>query len=108
MQTSQLSTTPFFHYSHLNAQESADPMLAVDRFCELFPPATARQILWLWLSETLAAEDTQYEDAQNRADLLLLYNELLRLLDANYILSFTKLPSQQLIGENRELVVLAS
>lgn len=86
MQTSQ----PFFHYTHLSEQESTDPMLAINRFCELFPPAAARQTLWLWLSETLAAEDTQYEDAQHRADLLLLYNELLRLLDANYLLSLSK------------------
>jgi hypothetical protein len=87
MQTSQ----SLFHYTHLSELESIDPMLAINRFCELFPPAAARQTLWLWLSETLAAEDTQYEDAQHRADLLLLYNELLRLLDANYLLSLSRL-----------------
>lgn len=92
MQTSQ----PFFHHTHLSEQESIDPMLAIDRFFELFSPAIARQTLWLWLSETLAAEDTQYEDAHHRADLLVLYNELLRLLDANYLLSLSKLSSQQL------------
>ena len=97
----QTSSHPFFQTSHLSSQESTDPMLAVNRFCELFPPAAAREILWQWLSETLTAEDTQYEDAQNRADLLLLYNELLRLLDANYILSLTK-PS------GKELMVIAS
>ncbi len=93
-----MQTSPsLFHYTHLSEQESIDPMLAISRFCELFPPAAARQTLWLWLSETLAAEDTQYEDAQHRADLLLLYNELLRLLDANYLLSLDKPVSKALI-----------
>ncbi|HEY9262752.1 hypothetical protein [Chitinophaga sp.] len=75
-------------------------MLAIAHFCDLFAPATARQTLWLWLSETLAAEDTQYEDVQHRADLLLFYHELLRLLDASYLLSLTKLSSQQLLASN--------
>ncbi|MET3875397.1 hypothetical protein [Chitinophaga sp. OAE865] len=93
-----MQTSPsFFHYTHLSEQESVDPMLAISRFCELFPPAAARQTLWLWLSETLAAEDTQYEDAQHRADLLLLYNELLKLLDANYLLSLEKPVNKALI-----------
>ena len=104
MQTSQ----PFFHYTHLSEQESADPMLAIDHFCELFPPTTARESLWLWLSETLAAEDTQYENAQHRADLLLFYHELLRLLDASYLLSLTKLSSQQLLVSDKEVIKAAS
>lgn len=36
MQTSQ----PFFNHTHLSKQESTNPMLAIDHFCELFPPAT--------------------------------------------------------------------
>lgn len=92
-----MQTTPsYFSHTHLSEQESTDPMLAIKHFCELFTPAAARQILWLWLSETLAAEDTQYENAQHRADLLLLYNELLRLLDANYLLTLANTPSEQL------------
>jgi hypothetical protein len=98
MQTSQ----PFFQYTHLSEHESSEPMLAIDRFCELFPPAIARQTLWLWLSETLTAEDTQYENASHRADLLLFYNELLRLLDANYLFSLSKSSS------NKEIIVMAS
>lgn len=104
MQTSQ----PFFHHTHLSEQESTDPMLVIDHFCELFPPATARETLWLWLSETLAAEDTQYEDAQHRADLLLFYHELLRLLDASYLLSLTKLSSQQLLVSDKDIIKVAS
>jgi hypothetical protein len=104
MQTSE----PFFHHTHLSGQESTNPMLAVNHFCDLFPPATARETLWLWLSETLAAEDTQYENAQHRADLLLFYHELLRLLDASYLLSLTKLSSQQLPTSNQEVIAIAS
>lgn len=93
-----MQTSPsLFHYTHLSEQEAMDPMLAISRFCDLFPPATTRQTLWLWLSETLAAEDTQYEDARHRADLLLLYNELLKLLDANYLLSLEKPVNEALI-----------
>jgi len=104
MQTSQ----PFFHHTHLSEQESTTPMLAIDHFCELFPPATARETLWLWLSETLTAPDTHYENAQHRADLLLFYHELLRLLDANYVLSLTKVSSQQLSESSNEDITTAS
>ncbi|SEW17366.1 hypothetical protein [Chitinophaga arvensicola] len=77
----------FFNHTHLSEQELQDPMLTIRSFCELFPPATARNILWLWLSETLAAQDTQYEHAEHRADLLVFYNELLKVLDASYLLN---------------------
>lgn len=63
-----------------------DAQQVISNFCELFPPETSRKILWLWLSETLSAADTQYEDAGHRADLLLFYDELLKLLEANHAL----------------------
>jgi hypothetical protein len=83
----------YFNHTHLSEQELQNPMLTIRHFCELFPPAIARNILWLWLSETLAAEDTHYENAQHRADLLLFFNELQKLLDANYLLHA---PAEQL------------
>ncbi|MBO9728981.1 MAG: hypothetical protein J7623_10145 [Chitinophaga sp.] len=86
MQTSH----PFFYHTHLSEEESNDPTLVLAHFSELFPPTEARQTLWLWLSETLAAADTQYEDAQSRAELLLFYHEVLRLIDASYLLSLAK------------------
>jgi len=88
-----MQTSPsLFHYTHLSKQKSMDPMLAISRFCELFPPATARQTLWLLLLRIL-----NMKMPNTGADLLLLYNELLKLLDANYLLSLEKPVNEALI-----------
>jgi hypothetical protein len=87
MQSSKLSSISAFHHTYLNEQEVERPELAISKFFELFSVTDARQGLWLWLNETLAAQDTHYENAENRANLLLVYNQLLCLLDASYILN---------------------
>jgi hypothetical protein len=96
MKSSEIVSSPFFHFTHLNEQELKHPELAINKFCELFSLAEIRQTLGLWLNETMAAQDTYYDSAENRSNLLLVYNQLLYLLDANYILN------QQLSLEQRE------
>ncbi|CAL1519347.1 hypothetical protein [Chitinophaga sp. MM2321] len=78
-------------HSHFSEDEHRDPVLAIDRFCQFFPQVKAHNLLWQWLSETLTAEGTEYDDVNSRADLLFFYSELIRLLDTNYILYCNKL-----------------
>ncbi|GAA3941604.1 hypothetical protein GO495_09080 [Chitinophaga oryziterrae] len=87
MESTEIISSSFFHFTHLNEQELKHPELAINKFCELFPLAEVRQTLGLWLNETLAAQDTYYDNAENRSNLMLVYNQLLYLLDANYLLN---------------------
>ncbi|SFE96806.1 hypothetical protein SAMN05518672_11376 [Chitinophaga sp. CF118] len=108
MEPSKISSTSFFHHTHLNEQELKHPELAINRFCELFPLTDVRQALWLWLNETLTAQDTHYEDTQNRANLLVIYNQLLYLLDATYIMNHQYTSAQQMVKVNEVVTSLAS
>jgi hypothetical protein len=108
MESSKTSSTSFFHHTHLSEQELKHPELAINRFCELFPLTDVRQALWLWLNETLTAQDTHYEDTRNRANLLVIYNQLLYLLDATYIMNHQYTSAQQMVMVNSETLSPAS
>jgi hypothetical protein len=107
MESTKIPSTSFFHHTHLNEQELKHPELAIKRFCELLPLTEVRQTLWLWLNETLAAQDTHYENAENRANLLLVYNQLLCLLDAIYIMNHQYNSKQQMVKVNPGIMLPA-
>ena len=108
MESSKLSPKSLFYHTHLNERELKHPQEVISRFCELFSLTDVREALWLWLTETLAAQDTHYEDAQHRANLLLIYNQLLCLLDATYIMNGQYTSSPLLAKTNTEVNSIAS
>ncbi|WP_212001204.1 hypothetical protein [Chitinophaga sp. HK235] len=78
-----------FHFTHLTPTEEANPYLTLHRFCMLMPLCEVRLIMHNWLMESLSAEDTIYEEAAERSQLLLMYNQLLSLIDAAYKISYS-------------------
>jgi hypothetical protein len=86
MQPTKTLSMSFFHHTHLNEEQLAHPEQVIHQFCELLSLEDVRHGLWLWLTETIAAPDTHYEDRENRAELLFLYNQLLYVMDAVYLL----------------------
>ncbi|NML36360.1 hypothetical protein HHL17_04060 [Chitinophaga sp. G-6-1-13] len=77
-----------FQFTYLTPVEEADPFIPLHRFCDLMPLSEVRKTLNTWLTETLSAEDTIYEDTTERAQLLLTYNQLLSLFDAVYNITY--------------------
>jgi hypothetical protein len=87
MQPAKTSSMSLFNHTYLNEKQIEHPEEVIHQFCELLSLKDVRHGLWLWLSETLAAPDTHYEDSGNRAELLFLYHQLLGVLDAVYLLN---------------------
>ncbi|QEH43592.1 hypothetical protein [Chitinophaga sp. XS-30] len=76
---------PSFHFSFLSDAEQITPQTTLQSFCHRNSLSDLRKLLHTWLSETLSANDTIYDDTHHRADLLYLYNELHRLLDTVFL-----------------------
>lgn len=81
---------PLYH-SYLTKKEREHPRHALKRLCSRNDLSDLRQQLWHWLRESLAANNSIYETAEARDELLHTYEELNRFLDAVYLMySFNK------------------
>lgn len=79
-----MSQTQFtlFHLSNPQLNTARE---FIQQFCKHNDLQNLRKDLWSWLAETLTANDTLYENNQQRADLIYMYEQLQQLLDAVYL-----------------------
>lgn len=73
-------------YSCLTERERQNPQMSLSRFCRRNDLHHLRTQLWTWLREALAANNSIYESAEARDELLHTYEEINRLLDAVYLI----------------------
>ncbi|WP_343701429.1 hypothetical protein [Chitinophaga sp.] len=73
-------------HTHLSETEQQNPQLALSRFCNRNDLPHLRHQLWAWLRESLSADNSSYDSAPARDELLHTFEELNRLLDAVFLL----------------------
>lgn len=71
----------------LSAEEQTDLIPLLQGFFFCFPLSELRTTLWQMLQASLSAPDTVFDDALERQNLLGLYEELERALEAAFLLS---------------------
>lgn len=70
----------------LGEEEIREPIAVFERFFSDYRLHECRYILWTMVETCLTTENTEYSDAAERADLLLNYRNLERLLEAGTLL----------------------
>lgn len=71
----------------LSAEEQADPRAVLRDFFTLNRLHELRAMLWQWMQAGLSAPDTAFDSALERQNLLGMYEDLERVLEAAFLLS---------------------
>jgi hypothetical protein len=71
---------------HLGEEEKRDPMLVLERFYGDYRLHECRHYLWQMVETCLTTDNTNFCDAEERANLLLHFRDLQRLLEAGTLL----------------------
>jgi len=74
----------------LSPEEQKDPMLVLDELFDFADPDDARSLLWLWLKTTVTGGFYKQLDRNDREAILVLYEKMLKLVEAAYLLKETK------------------
>ena len=80
----------------LEEKERLEPFGVIERFFGDYRLHECRHILWSMVEACLTTDNSDFSEPEERADLLLRYNDLEKLLEANYLL---------LKGRREEMVV---
>ena len=83
---------------HLETEEIAQPETVIRAFCGAFHLHETRQHLWDLLETALTSDNTAFQDAETRNNIMLFYNQLEELLEAVYIRNQAKQTSHQSAG----------
>jgi len=70
----------------LGEDEAQEPMVVLERFFSDYRLHECRYILWSMVETCLTTENTEYSDPGERANLLLNYRNLERILEAGILL----------------------
>ena len=82
----------------LEREEIAQPEAVMQAFCGAYHLHETRQRLWDLLETALTSENTPFQDAEARTNIMLFYNQLEELLEAVYIRSQSTQTSHQSSG----------
>ncbi|GAA0537723.1 hypothetical protein [Chitinophaga japonensis] len=85
MKTAVQPKEAFFYYTHLNDEQIKDPVSAILHFAVEDELEDVRRQMWNWLSVALSAKSASFNNEDNRWELLFLYERLLVLIDAAYL-----------------------
>jgi hypothetical protein len=70
----------------LGAEEQKDPFLMIDRFFTDYRLHEWRHNLWTMVEVCLTTDNVEFSDPEERANLLLRYNDLEKLLEAAWLI----------------------
>ncbi|HWK04506.1 MAG TPA: hypothetical protein VNS58_12785 [Puia sp.] len=76
----------FDQVMRLEEKERREPLAVIGRFFSDYRLHECRHILWTMVEACLTTDHSDFSEPEERADLLLRYNDLERLLEASYLL----------------------
>lgn len=76
----------FDQVMRLEERERREPLGVIERFFSDYRLHECRHILWTMVEACLTSGHSDFSEPEERADLLLRYNDLERLLEASYLL----------------------
>jgi hypothetical protein len=76
----------FDQVMRLGEEERREPLVVIERFFSDYRLHECRHILWTMVEACLTTDHSDFSEPEERADLLLRYNDLEKLLEANYLL----------------------
>ncbi|HEX9513630.1 MAG TPA: hypothetical protein VF939_24230 [Puia sp.] len=76
----------FDQVMRLEEKEMREPLVVIERFFSDYRLHECRHILWTMVEACLTTDNLDFSEPEERADLLLRYNDLERLLEASYLL----------------------
>lgn len=82
-----LKYSKFFNKAICSNFAKDTPENVIKRFCADFNLSELRYLLWTWFVAAITTDNDAYTNPTARADLLLLYQRLEELLEANMMLS---------------------
>jgi hypothetical protein len=75
----------FDQVMRLEEGERKEPLGVIDRFFTDYKLHEFRHILWTMVETCLTTDNSDFSEPEERADLLLRYNDLEKLLEASYV-----------------------
>lgn len=76
----------FDQVMRLEEKERREPLAVLEQFFSDYRLHECRHILWTMVEACLTTDHSDFSEPEERADLLLRYNDLERLLEASYLL----------------------
>lgn len=76
----------FDQVMRLEEGEKKEPLGVIEKFFSDYKLHECRHILWTMVEACLTTDHSDFSEPEERADLLLRYNDLEKLLEANYLL----------------------
>jgi hypothetical protein len=78
----------------LREEEKRNPMIVIERFFDDYRLYECRHYLWIIVETCLTADSTLFDDAEERANLLLRYKDLEKFLEAASLLLLQSRPAK--------------
>jgi len=92
---------PFDQVLRLGKEEQRDPYAVVERFFGDYRLHECRHYLWTMVETCLTTDNVEFSDPDERANLLLRYRELERLVEAVYLLLLQHDPGSRTGAQDR-------
>ena len=86
----------------LGEEEKRDPLLFLERFFSDYRLHECRLYLWMMVETCITTDNTAFSDPEERANLLLRYKDLERLLEAGYLIWLQRMPGAGGTGGERD------